>query len=157
VLGIGDQTYVFAGSQLDATRNGFGKPSLGMIGGGLFVPLSSSGTTLCGEVLVARTQPDPIAGAPPTVGLYKRAEISLNQPLARTRLTSLDARLSLDLVSQTLAAPQFAIMLNADRYAAGRIGLTWHTQAGRTQAGAVPPPFCLPPAPGPAIILPACR
>lgn len=130
LLGLGDQAYVFAGSQFDVARHGLGHPRLGMIGGGVTLPVSPTDLSISNDVLLARTEPDRLAGIPLTVGTYTRAQFALNLPLARTRMRSLDARLGVDLISQSLKLPEFSTLANRDRYAVLRLGVTWQQQAG---------------------------
>jgi len=130
-LGLGEQAYLFAGSQFDIARHGLGRPTLGMLGGGIAVPITRTGMTFGSEVLIARTEPNRIVGVPLTVGQFMRGQFSVTAPLSRTRRGSIDIRLGTDLISQSAQAPDFAVMLERDRYAALRLGLTWREQDGR--------------------------
>ena len=130
-LGLGEQTYLFAGSQFDIARHGLGRPTLGMLGGGISVPVTHTGIILGSEVLIARTEPDRVAGVPLTVGEFARGQFAVTAPLSRTRRGSLDIRIGVELISQLARAPEFAATLNRDRYAALRVGMTWREQAGR--------------------------
>lgn len=133
LLGLGDQTYLFLGSQFDVGRHGFAKPTLGMVGGGLTLPISRTGISLGGELLLARTEPEPqrMAGVPLTVGSFSRAQLNLNLPFVRSRSASLDARISVDLIDQSLRFPEFATTFTQDHYAAMRMELSWRGQAGK--------------------------
>lgn len=130
-LGLGEQTYLFAGSQFDIARHGIGRPTLGLLGGGISVPITRTGIVFGSEVLIARTEPVRVAGVPRTVGAFARGQFAVTAALSRTRRGSIDIRIGADLISQSARAPEFAATLNRDRYAALRIGMTWREQAGR--------------------------
>ena len=128
LLGLGEQSFLVLGTQADLARSGLASPRFGLIGGGTTLPLGPGGLTLGANLLLARTEPDPVPLVPRTVGTFARAGLDLGAALRRRRGQALDLRLGLERIVQSTAAPDFATLLSRDRYAVLRLGLTWRQQ-----------------------------
>jgi hemolysin activation/secretion protein len=131
MLGLGDQMYLSAGSQVDMARYGFPTATLGMLGGGLTVPLGDAGVTLTGEVLTSRTQPNPVPGAPPSLGNFTRELGRLRIPVIHTRAQTLSLSSSYEIVTQVERLPAFYVQISRDHYAAWRLNASWQRDFGR--------------------------
>ena len=137
VLRAGDQLYLTAGSQFDVGRFGGVRSPLGMIGGGLVLPVSASGLTLAGEYLASRTQPIAAPGTPQSIGEYERGLVRLHLPLILDRRQQLAITGTVELTSQSLSFPEFGLAFSRDHYATWRMGVDWRKDFARTRASLV--------------------
>jgi hemolysin activation/secretion protein len=121
-LGVGEQLYgtVGAGADLHAAANG--AAPLTVYGGGVVIPLGPQGFTLNPEYTRSITRTPLGLGVPATLGTFDRFALRLREPVIYTRSASLNLNLSLEYIIQQLAAPDFGVGLNRDRYAVLRGG-----------------------------------
>ena len=130
LIGVGDQLYVTAGSQFDMGRFGFPHAPLGMLGGGLVLPMNDDGITLTSEMLVSRSQPIPAAHVPDTLGLYTRALARLRLPVVRTRSQTLALSVAYENITQSETAIDFDKPLSRDHYGVARLDVNWQGEWG---------------------------
>ena len=134
VLRAGDQLYLTAGSQFDVGRYGGVRAPLGMIGGGLVLPIAAGGLSLAAEYLASRTQPIAAPGIPQSIGNYRRGLARLRLPLVLSRHQALAITGTVELTSQSLSFPDFGLAFSRDRYATWRMGVDWRIDSGRARA-----------------------
>jgi hemolysin activation/secretion protein len=125
VIGLGEQAYLTAGSQITQGGIATADNPLMTFGGGISLPVGNRGLTFTGEYLYSRTHPQPLPGTPSASGVFSRVELRAGYPLILRRSETLGLSMSLDLISQSLHLPDFDLDLSRDRYAAARVGVTW--------------------------------
>lgn len=125
VLGAGEQIYVMAASGTDLGQIGADNFLLGVVGGGVTLPVGSGGLKVSAEYITSRAVPKVGEGGLPAVGHYERGQLRARLPLYLTRNSALYATASVDLIRQSLALPDFGTELSKDRYVSARINLGW--------------------------------
>lgn len=126
-FGAGEQIYGTLGLGADLRAATEGTSPLTVYGGGAVVPIGTNGVTLNPEYTRSTTRTAQAPGVPATLGTFERYALRLRDPLLLTRKTSLYLNLSLEEVTQQVAAPDFGVMLNSDRYAVLRAGPDYTT------------------------------
>lgn len=126
-FGFGEQFYGTLGLGADLRAVTEGSSPLSVYGGGAVVPIGLNGITLNPEYTRSTTRTAQAPGVPATLGSFERYALRLRDPLLLTRKTSLYLNLSLEEVTQQVAAPDFGVMLNSDRYAVLRAGPDYTT------------------------------
>jgi hemolysin activation/secretion protein len=121
-FGAGEQIYATAGLGADLRAAIDGTSPLVVYGGGVVIPIGADGITLNPEYTHSTTRTAEALGVPASLGTFERYALRLRDPLLLTRKTSLYLNVSLEEVSQQLAAPDFGVTLNSDRYAVLRAG-----------------------------------
>jgi hemolysin activation/secretion protein len=101
-----------------------------MIGGGAILPIDRQGTTLTGEFLSSRTQPQTAPGVPQNIGNFSRGLLRLGLAAVRTRSTTLGVTSGIEIITQSETLPQFATQASRDHYWAWRLGLDLQHNAG---------------------------
>jgi hemolysin activation/secretion protein len=124
-FGYGEQFYAQVG----------GAPGFGFVtkdsprrvfGGGFAMPIGIEGLVLNADALYSDTVPRVSPSQLPTRASFTRLSLRLSQPLVRTRLNTLVARLSFDATEERQVAPTFDnAPLYTDRTRALRLGLDW--------------------------------
>jgi len=121
-FGAGEQIYATAGLGADLRAAIDGTSPLVVYGGGVVIPIGTDGMTINPEYTHSTTRTAEALGVPASLGTFERYALRLRDPLLLTRKTSLYLNVSLEEVSQQLAAPDFGVTLNSDRYAVLRAG-----------------------------------
>ncbi len=133
-LGLGEQFYGFVSSDYDVTHIFNDESRQRVLGGGVVVPLGDGRFSLNPEMTFARTSPDPMLGAPRTVGTLRRLTLRANQTLVRTRHQQVNIGLTAEQIKEKNSVPQFGVDISHNRYVALRINaaLNQVTDAGST-------------------------
>lgn len=119
----GEAVYVFVSGDRDIAHL-FGRTArVRVAGGGAIWRAARGAITINPEVTFSRTRPDPLPGAPATVGVLKRYALRTGYAITRRRTRSLTATLAAEATDVVNKAPDFAVLLSRDRYAALRFGL----------------------------------
>lgn len=124
-FGAGEQVYFVAASGTDLDQIGADSFMLGVIGGGVTVPVGRGGLKVGAEYIVSRSVPKVAEGGLLAVGRYSRGQVKARMPLYLTRNSALFATASVDIVRQSLALPDFGTELSEDRYVAARLNVAW--------------------------------
>ncbi len=115
LLGLGDQVYVFASGDPSRIDRMFSSQALRKaVGGGISLPFGANGTKLNLETTTSVTQP--LGGFFLTRDDFVRDAFRLSTPLIVHRDRSLTGTVSVELVRESEAAPQFGVDLSIDRY-----------------------------------------
>ena len=122
-FGAGEQIYGSVGTGTDLRAAIDGSSPLAVFGGGVVIPIGTDGITLNPEYTHSTTRTAQAPDVPASLGTFERYALRLRDPLLLTRKGSLYLNVSLEEVSQQVAAPDFGVTLNSDRYAALRAGL----------------------------------
>lgn len=96
-----------------------------VIGGGVQIPLGTSGLQLNPEYTWSDTKPRTPAGALPTESAFERFTLRLIYPLILDHVQELTLTGTLDATNQSNAAPDFGITFTQDRLRIGRLTLNW--------------------------------
>lgn len=131
LLRAGEQLYLVAGSGTDIDRVGSSRFQLGMLGGGVTLPIGSGGLKVSAEYLASLTRPQSLSGGLPAVGHYAKGELRARMPLVLTRSDAVYATATLEDISQSLDLPDFATQVSRDHYAAMRLAGTWQSMSGK--------------------------
>lgn len=128
----GEAVYAFLSGDRDVAHL-FGRTArVRVAGGGVLWRTAHGSLTLNPEITFSRTRPDPLPGAPRTVGVLKRYTLRSAQALVRRRARALTANLAIEATDVVNKAPDFAVLLSRDRYLALRGGVqaSWHRADG---------------------------
>lgn len=122
-FGLGEQIYGFVSSGDDVGKLFAKNPRVRVAGGGVVLPFADGRLTLNPEFTITRTQPEPSPGTPVTVGDLQRLALRAGYTLQKTRSHSFAVNGSLEQLTESNKAPQFALTLSRDRYTAARLGI----------------------------------
>ncbi|WP_226018640.1 POTRA domain-containing protein [Novosphingobium sp. FKTRR1] len=135
-LQMGEAFYAFVSGDRDVAHL-FGRSArVRVAGGGVLWRLAGGAMTLNPEVTFSRTRPDPVPGAPKTVGVLKRYSLRTGYVLTRRRLRAATASLAVEASDVANRAPDFDVVLSRDHYLTLRAGVqgSWNRPDGRTIA-----------------------
>ena len=121
-FGAGEQIYGSVGTGTDLRAAIDGSSPLAVFGGGVVIPIGTDGITLNPEYTHSTTRTAQAPDVPASLGTFERYALRLRDPLLLTRKGSLYLNVSLEEVSQQVAAPDFGVTLNSDRYVVLRAG-----------------------------------
>ena len=97
-----------------------------VVGGGILIPLGTTGLQLDPEYTWSDTKPRVPAGALPTESQFERYTIRLSYPLILDHAEELTLTATADATNQSNAAPMFGVTFTQDRLRIGRLALDWN-------------------------------
>ena len=97
-----------------------------VVGGGVLIPLGTSGLQLDPEYTWSDTKARVPAGSLPTESQFERYTIRLSYPLILDHTEELTLTATADATNQSNAAPIFGITFTQDRLRIGRLALDWN-------------------------------
>ena len=97
-----------------------------VVGGGVLIPLGSTGLQLDPEYTWSDTKPRVPADALPTESKFERYTIRLSYPLVLDHAEELTLTATADATNQSNAAPIFGVTFTQDRLRIGRLALDWN-------------------------------
>lgn len=130
VLGLGETLYGFAASDVDDPFSDAGH--VRVLGGGAIARLAQARLSLNPEATFSRTRPNPLPGAPRTIGQLQRYTLRSAYVIARRRQFAAQMNLTVEELDVRNNAPDFSIDLSHDRYRVARLGgsLNWPRKQG---------------------------
>ncbi|WP_284275850.1 ShlB/FhaC/HecB family hemolysin secretion/activation protein [Bradyrhizobium iriomotense] len=126
-FGAGEQIYgtVGLGANLRAATER--AAPLAVYGGGLVVPIGIDGLTINPEYTHSTTRTAQAPGVVASYGTFERFALRLREPIVLTHKSSLHANVSLEVIDQQIAAPDFGVTLSHDHYGVFRAGADFST------------------------------
>lgn len=129
-LRLGEQIYGYISGDDDISHWFDNQARERVVGGGFILPLTGDGRlSLNPEVTYSRTAPMPLVGAPPSVGVLRRAALRSSYVMSRTRTSAVSLNLGIEQLVETNTIPTFATVISHDRYMSVRAGASASGQA----------------------------